>query len=86
MKTEIIERKGKPFAVVPLKEFERIRHDAKMLDEIRAYDAAKIQREETFPAGVADDLMEGNNPIRVFRQYRGMTQEQLAKTARLARA
>jgi DNA-binding XRE family transcriptional regulator len=86
MKTEIIERRGKSFAVVPLKEFERLRHDAQMLDDIRAYDTAKSRREETFPADVADRLVEGENPIRVFRQYRGLTQEQLAKTARVARA
>lgn len=50
MRTEIIERKGKPFAVVPLKEFERLRHDAEMLDDIRAYDAAKSRRAKTAPA------------------------------------
>jgi DNA-binding XRE family transcriptional regulator len=86
MKTEIIERKGKPFAVVPLKEFERLRHDAEMLDDIRAYDTAKSRNDETFPAEVADRLLAGDNPIRVFRQYRGLTQEKLAKSARIARA
>jgi DNA-binding XRE family transcriptional regulator len=85
MKTEIIERKGKRFAVVPLKDFERLRHDAEMLEDIRAFDAAKSRKEESFPAEVADRLIDGQSPIRVFREYRGLTQEQLAKAADIAR-
>jgi hypothetical protein len=33
-----------------------------MLDDIRAYDKAKSRKEETFPADVADRLVEGENP------------------------
>lgn len=85
MKTEIIERKGKRFAVVPLTEFEQLVRDAEMLEDVRAYDAAKSRKEEVFPAAVADRLVGGANPIRVFREYRGLTQEVLAKAARIAR-
>jgi DNA-binding XRE family transcriptional regulator len=86
MKTQIIEKKGRRFAVVPLKDFQQLKHDAQMLDDIRAYDAAKTRKEEAFPAGVAKRLVDGENPIRVFRDYRGLTQEQLAKSAKIARA
>ncbi len=85
MKTQIIQRKGKRFAMVPLRDFERLRHDAEMLDDIRAYDAAKSRKEEAFPSQVADRLIAGQNPIRVFREYRQLTQEQLAKAADIAR-
>jgi DNA-binding XRE family transcriptional regulator len=85
MKTQIIERKGKQFALVPIKDFQQLRHDAEMLDDIRAYDVAKSRREEAFPSQVADRLVGGENPIRVFREYRGLTQQQLAKTAKIAR-
>jgi DNA-binding XRE family transcriptional regulator len=85
MKTEIIEKKGRRFAVVPLKDFEQLKHDAEMLDDIRAYDAAKTRKEEAFPSDVAERLVAGENPIRVFRDYRGLTQEQLAKAAKIAR-
>jgi DNA-binding XRE family transcriptional regulator len=57
-----------------------------MLDDIRAYDAAKAKEEATFPGDVATRLVEGDNPIRVIREYRGLTQAKLAKTARIARA
>ena len=34
MKTKIIERGGKKFAMVPLKDFELLKHDAEMLSDI----------------------------------------------------
>lgn len=85
MKTEIIEHKGKRFALVPLKEFEQMRHDVEMLDDIRAYDAAKSRKEEAFPSDVADRIIDGESPILVFREHRGLTQEALAKSAKIAR-
>jgi DNA-binding XRE family transcriptional regulator len=85
MKTQIIEKKGRRFALVPLKDFEQLKHDAEMLVDIRAYDAAKSRKEEAFPSHVAERLVADQNPIRVFREYRGLTQEQLANAAKIAR-
>ena len=85
MTTEIMERKGHRFAVVPLKDFQRLQHDAEMLADIQAYDAAKSRNEEMFPSELADRLVAGESPIRVFRQHRGLTQERLAKAAKIAR-
>ncbi|MGA2581637.1 MAG: helix-turn-helix transcriptional regulator [Tepidisphaeraceae bacterium] len=56
-----------------------------MHKDIRAYDAAKTRKEEAFPAEIAERLVAGENPIRVFREYRGLTQAQLAKSAKIAR-
>jgi DNA-binding XRE family transcriptional regulator len=86
MKAEIIEKKGRRFAVVPLKDFEQLQQDSEMLDDIRAYDAAKTRKEEAFPSDVAQRLAAGEHPIRVFRDHRGLTQEELAKSAKIARA
>jgi DNA-binding XRE family transcriptional regulator len=85
MKTEIIHRKGKRFVLVPLREFEQLMKDGEALDDIRAYDAAKARKEESFPADVATRLIDGESPIRVFREHRGLTQDQLAKAAGIAR-
>ncbi len=85
MKTQVIEKKGRQFAVVPLDEFEQLVQDAETLRDIRAYDAAKRRREEAFPSEVAKRLVSGENPIRVFRDYRGLTQEQLARSIKMAR-
>jgi DNA-binding XRE family transcriptional regulator len=85
MKTQIIERKGRRFAVVPLRDFEKLVQDAEMLADVRAYDAANAKKEETFAAEVAQRLVAGESPIRVFREQSGLTQEELARAAKIAR-
>jgi DNA-binding XRE family transcriptional regulator len=50
-------------------------------EDVAAYDAAKARAEESFPASIAERLIAGENPIKVFREYRELTQEQLAEKA-----
>ncbi len=55
-----------------------------MLADVRDYDAA-IERiaagEELIPAEVVYALLDGGNPIRVWREYRGLSLAQLAAKA-----
>lgn len=63
---------------------QQLLEDAEMLQAIRDYDAAMqtiADGEELIPAEVVNALVDGENPIRVWREYRGMTQSQLAKVA-----
>jgi len=39
----------------------------------------KTGEEEVFPGEIANRLIEGENPIKVFRDLRGLTQAQLAE-------
>lgn len=55
-------------------------------EDVAAYDAAKARDEESFPFEIADRLIGGENPIKVFRQYRGLTQKQLAVKAETSAA
>ena len=77
----ILDGTGQPaFAVIPWHEYERLINedaDARVSDE-ELYDRAKAEGGESFPVEVVDRLLAGENPIRVFRTYRGMTQNQLA--------
>lgn len=50
---------------------------------VRAYDAYKAAGPETFPEEVAERLVNGEHPVRVFHEYRGLTQTQLAEAAGL---
>jgi len=55
-----------------------------MLQDIRAYDEAKeaIKKgEELVPSDVTYAILDGENVIRVWREYRGLTQRQLAEAA-----
>ena len=56
-----------------------------MLQDIRDYDAVKDALkqgdEEVVPGEVVYAILDGANPIKVWREYRGMTQQELAETA-----
>jgi mRNA interferase RelE/StbE len=56
---------------------------APALSDEELYDAAKAAGREHFPIEVVDRLMAGENPLKVFREYRGLTQKELAKAAGL---
>ncbi len=88
MSREIIERGGEKFIVLPLLEFEHLVDDSEMLDDIRSFDEAisKSKNEERMPASLVHELVAGANAIRVYRNYRGMTQLELAEKAGIARA
>ncbi|WP_171052724.1 helix-turn-helix transcriptional regulator [Ruegeria sediminis] len=49
--------------------------------DIRAYDEAIAANEETFPDHVAKRLINGEVPLKVFREYRGLAGADLASRA-----
>lgn len=85
MNIQIIKKDGKPeWAVIPYVVYKRLEEDAEMLQDIRDYDEAKRAidaGEELVPSEVTYAILDGKNPIRVWREYRSLTQRQLAETA-----
>lgn len=84
MKPQIIKKDGKPeYAVIPYDEYRRLIEDAEMLADVRAFDAARkavaAGAEELVPAELVDRLLDGENPVRVWREYRGISAADLAK-------
>lgn len=78
---------GKPsFVVLPIAEYELLVEAADEATSIRAFDAYKAVRPETFPAEIVDRLLNGEHPLRVFREYRGLTQAQLGEAVGLKQA
>jgi DNA-binding XRE family transcriptional regulator len=57
----------------------RLEEELEEAADIAAYDAAVAGDEELFPMEVVRRLIEGEHPVKVFREYRGLTQAQLAK-------
>jgi DNA-binding XRE family transcriptional regulator len=84
----ILEHEGKPaYVVIPYDRWRGLLAQVEEVDDVRAYDRAKARRDaETVPIAIADALLAGQNPIRVWREYRGLTQEQLANAAGIRRA
>ncbi len=59
--------------------FDHLAVDAEARADFAAYDDANARDEELFPVEVADRLIAGEHPIKVFRRYRGVTQGRLAE-------
>ena len=85
MSVQLILKEGQPeYAVLPYDVYLRLVEDAEMLADVRDYDAA-MERiaagEELVPAEVVYALLDGGNPIRIWREHRGMSQSELATRA-----
>lgn len=91
MKVQVIEKDGRPeWAVIPYTEYERLTDIAEMTEDVRDYDAIKEAlrsgKEELVPAGVVDRLLDGENPVKVWRKYRGLSASDLARSCKLTPA
>ncbi len=91
MKPQVIQKDGKPeYAVIPYDEYRQLLEDARMLADIRAYDTAKNAvasgDEELIPAQEVDRLLDGENPVRVWREFRGLSAADLARTCGVSAA
>jgi len=81
---QIIERDGRPeYAVVPYEEFERMKAALEDAQDVAEYDRGKSEMEgdESVPGTVVDRILDGESPLRVWREHRGLTLEQLADKA-----
>jgi antitoxin (DNA-binding transcriptional repressor) of toxin-antitoxin stability system len=83
---QTITHKGKPVAViVPHEEWLKIQEMIEDADDVRVYDAAirnfKADNRRTYPSEVVYAIADGKNPIKAFREWRRLTQAQLAAKA-----
>lgn len=83
--------RGGELAVLPRAEYEKLRRAAsEESGDVRAYDAAKRRlaagEEELIPAGFAARILDGENPVRVWREYRGISIKELAGKAGITAA
>ena len=73
---------GNPvFAIIPWRTFQLVStliSEISLSDE-EIYDSAKRSEEESLPIEVANRLLAEESAVKVFRNYRGLTQKQLAQ-------
>ena len=87
MKVQIIEKNGKPeWAVIPYREYRRLSEAAEMAENVRDFDEAVSRDEEAVPHAMVQRLVMGERPVKVWREYRGLTQAALARAARITPA
>lgn len=81
---------GERMVVLPLKDYERLCAAAEDLADMRVYDRAKqglaAGTDELIPADFGDRILDGESPVRVWREYRGLSVKQLAAGAQISAA
>jgi DNA-binding XRE family transcriptional regulator len=90
-KVQLILKEGQPeYAVLPYDLYTQLVEDAEMLQDIMDYREAKALiesgEEELIPAHVTFSILDGANPVKVWREYRGLTQQELAEAAGISAA
>jgi len=84
-KVQVIEKDGRPeYAVVPIEFYRHLLALAEDAEDIRAADEAMREladdADELIPADVAHRLLScDEHPLRVWREFRGLTQQALAE-------
>lgn len=84
MTAQFVEIAGAQMVLVTREEYEKLSEAAEHYADIVAAVEAQKRREggeEYIPAEVVGKLAAGENPLKVWRKYRGMTQEALAQRA-----
>jgi len=84
MTVQIIKQGDKPeWAVIPYDAYIQLIEKAEMAQDIEDYDRAKAALEngdsELIPSEVIYSLLDGGNPIKVWREYRCISQQDLAE-------
>jgi DNA-binding XRE family transcriptional regulator len=91
MSAQIIENNGvSEYAVVPIADYRVLIEKAEMLDDVAAFDKAEATlaagEDELVPSDIVDSLLDNVNAVKVWREYRGMSQAVLADAAGLSQA
>ncbi|MBI4389596.1 MAG: helix-turn-helix transcriptional regulator [Nitrospinae bacterium] len=88
MKPQIIEKDGKPeWAIIPYKQYLEIVQSLDLSDDLR--DLKKFRKTddgERVPAEIVNRILDGENPVKVWREFRGLTQEALAGKSGIGKA
>jgi len=89
---QFLEKDGEPeYAVIPVKTYRQLLELAEDAEDINAADKAmreiKDDEDELIPGSVVDELIDGgSHPLRVWREYRGLTQGALAEQAGIGKS
>lgn len=86
MDSQVIrDRDGKPiYALVPIEEYDRLLRAAEDLADLTVHEA--VTDRATVPAELVYRIMDGENRVRAWRNYRGLSQDGLARRVDVSQA
>jgi ribosome-binding protein aMBF1 (putative translation factor) len=82
MAAQILEIAGRKMAILPVADYQRLLEIAEDRDDVAEAIAAERRRnegEEYLPSEMANRILDGENALRVWREYRGLSIAELAK-------
>ena len=82
MGAQILEIGGKKLAVLPIEDYQRLLEIAEDREDLALAADAERRRdegEEYLPARMVDRILDGENALRVWREYRGLNIAELAE-------
>ena len=79
---------GEEYAIVPRAEYDALRSivDEDAMDIAIARRVLEDPNQEIVPIDLVDRMINGEHPVRVWREYRGMKATELASAANITRA
>lgn len=84
--SQIISKQGLPiFVVLPYEEYEDILERFEEIEDVQSVMESEDDRSERFPLSLVEKIASGENPIKVFREYRKISQVELAKRMEVSR-
>jgi DNA-binding XRE family transcriptional regulator len=89
MTAQIVEIAGQKIAMLPVADYRRLLAAAEDQADLAAAERAEQRRsehEEYVPFELIDRIIQGENAVRAWRVYRGLTQAQLADAAKVRKA
>ena len=89
MNLQVIKQNNKPeWAVLPYKDYLELVEKAEKLQDIQDYDSAKLALErgdeELVPSEVVYAILDGEHPIKAWRENRSLSQQNLAQVAEIS--
>jgi len=83
---QFIKQQGIPsFVVLPYDEYTAILNKLEEIEDITAIELSMKDASERFPLELVESIAAGGNPIKLFREYRNVSQAKLAKLTGLSR-
>jgi DNA-binding XRE family transcriptional regulator len=84
----VIEHEGKPtYVLLSFAEWQRIREVLEDVEDLEAIHHVEADpNQDRIPLGVVKRLLDDENPVKVWREHRGLTQQALADAAGLPRS
>ena len=84
---QVIKVNGKPaFAVMPYEAYTSLIEVLEDYKDIKALEAFEQSPSEGYPAAVVDRLINGENPFKVWREYRKLSGQSLSKQVGISAA